>query len=146
MPKLFTFKVPKGKKINVKPNTDFEFKEPEEVVGLIHGREPGSVNEWHVAKGLERAKLEYNYQVSLGGGNLFRGGRILDFLVFTPGAPTPLLVHGDYWHGGSKSDVSLEMEDIKRLLGHGYQDPQVIWGHECMDIQQAYNWIKRKLK
>lgn len=145
MSKIYKFKKPRGKKIDAKPSNNFQVEKADEVVGLIHGQTPGSTIEWYVSQALDRLHLNYEYQMPIGGGRLFRGGKVLDFLVYTVPYPTPLTVLGDYWHGGTKDDVSLELAIIKRLLGHNVRDAQPIWEHEARTADMAYSTLKRKI-
>lgn len=143
--KLYKFKKPRGKKIDARPQNNYQIGKEEQQIGLIQGQVPGSSIEWNVAQALERLKLNYEYQMPIGGGRLFRGGKVLDFLVYTVPYPTPVTVLGDYWHGGTKDDVSMELAIIKRLMGRNIRDPFPIWEHEARTVDVAYNTLKRKI-
>ena len=145
MADVYKFKTRKGKKIEVKPPRDMEFHVEEEVIGLINGQIPGSELEYRISKALDMLKFEYKFQVPVGGGRLFRGGYVLDFLVYTHPLPTPLEALGDYWHGGTADDTSLRFANIKRIMGSSVNDPVGIWEHEARTISDAYKNLKRKL-
>jgi hypothetical protein len=115
-------------------------------VGLINGQLAGSTLEWHLALGLWRAKFQFGYQVPVGGGSLFRGGLIIDFVVYTVPMQTPLEALGDYWHGGVKDDIRWREARMKRLMGNGYADPLFVWEHQAIDADMAYNWVRRNLR
>ncbi len=80
-----------------------------EVVGLIQGIAPDSVEEWRVANSLTKYGWEYIYQYPINGGRNLRGGSIPDFLVMTHPKNTALYVQGEYWHG-SKQQEEDELE------------------------------------
>ena len=146
MADVYKFKTKKrGRKIDVKPKRDLEFHKEDEVIGLIQGQIPGSLLEYRVSKALDMLKLDYKYQIPLGGGRLFRGGLVLDFLVYTHPLSTPLEALGDYWHGGTKDDVSLRLANIKRMMGN-VAEPVAIWEYEARTIPDAYKNLKRKLR
>ena len=142
----FKFKTPRGKKIDAKPRGDFQFAKEEEEIGLIQGQQPGSQLEYRISKGLDMLKLDYRYQYSIGGGRLFRGGYVIDFLVYTHPLPTPVEALGDYWHGGTKDDVSYRFARIKNMMGGSAREPEAIWEHEARTITDAYKTLKRKLR
>lgn len=145
--KVFQFKTKRNAKIKVERKKDEStLKEPEEEIGLIHGQIPGSSLEWRVALALDTLKLNYSYQVPLAGGRLFRGGQVLDFLVYTVPLPTPLFVQGDYWHGGTRSAESkYKVDEVKRIMGSYCADPVEIWEHEALTKEQALDTVRRKL-
>ena len=69
------------------------------VQDLIQGKEVGSADEMRVARALVKYRLRFRYQVPIDGGKRYRGGQVLDFLVFNP-TPIPVPVHGEHWHKG----------------------------------------------
>jgi len=143
---VFRFKTPKGKKISAKPHALETPKEAEEETGLINGREAGSKLEWRVSKALDSLKLDYKYQLPIGGGRMFAGGYVVDFLVYTHPLPTPLECLGEYWHGGTKDDVSYRLTRIESMMGGSAGKPIAIWEHEARTIPDAYKTLKRKLR
>ncbi|MHC4736071.1 MAG: hypothetical protein ACYTDW_16670, partial [Planctomycetota bacterium] len=52
-------------------------KDPEEEIGLVQGKQPGSRPEWWISKALDRYKINYIFQYEVFGGNQ-RGGLIID--------------------------------------------------------------------
>ena len=148
MADAYKFKTPRGRKIDVKPKRDLEFHQEgdEQEIGLIQGKMPQSKLEWRVSKALDMLKFDYRYRLPIGGGTLFRGGLVLDFLVYTHPLPTPLPVFGDYWHGGTKDDVSYRLERIKMMMGKMVGEPKPIWENEARTIPDAYKNLKRKLR
>ncbi len=77
-------------------------KEAPEVVGLIQGQMPGSINEWYVSLALERLQLDYYYQYQIYGGRGIRGGIVVDFVVYAPSA-VPVEILGTYWHSARQA-------------------------------------------
>jgi hypothetical protein len=71
---------------------------------------------------------------------------VIDFLVFTHPLSTPVEALGDYWHGGTKDDVSYRFARIKNMMGGSAREPVAVWEHEARTISEAYKTLKRKLK
>jgi len=117
-------------------------KEPGVEVGLINGMTPGSKEEWYFAVALWSFKLEFYYQVPIRGGRRLAGGRILDFLVFTP-FPTPEPVMGSYWHSGKKADDDRLM--LALLRDYYGVEPVPLWEHELTSVKQAIETTREKL-
>ena len=119
-----------------------EEKKPELKNLTIHGQPCPSYNEWYVSLGLDRLKLEYHYQEPFGL-QLSRGSQIIDFLVMQAPKPTPLFVHGDYWHRGRMGeDEDLKVAEINRRMRGIWNDAIVIWEHECEDPEMAYQTLQ----
>ncbi|HPS40009.1 MAG TPA: hypothetical protein PL124_11385 [Candidatus Cloacimonadota bacterium] len=117
-------------------------KKPELENLTIHGQPCASYNEWYVSKALDKLALIYHYQEPFGL-RVARGSQIIDFLVMQAPKPTPLFVHGEYWHRGRMGiDEDLKVTEIDRRM-RGYWNPsKIIWEHDCEDIDQAYNTLK----
>lgn len=114
-------------------------------MGLIQGQTPASILEWNVAQALDALGLRYDYQYSLAGGwEHLAGGIILDFLVYTPFRPTPVLVNGRYWHTGIHAD-ELDTLRIKKLMHYRAQDVLVIWEENCQTVEQASMYLRQHL-
>lgn len=122
-------------------------EKPIEQIGLIQGLIPASKLEWYIATALWRLKLSFLYQYPLNGGRFLRGGIVLDFYVYTTPLPTPLFAHGDYWHPGgeSSSKNTLLIERVKSILKGRAADPKIIWEHEALDADMAYETVKMRL-
>jgi hypothetical protein len=111
----------------------------------VHGIKVDSINEKYVALALEKLGLEFAYQYYSGGAGL-RGSQIIDFLVYTDPKPTPLYVHGDYWHGGQYAqETELKESLINSKMRGTWNMAVVIWEHECETEEQAYNAVRTKL-
>jgi hypothetical protein len=113
-------------------------------MGLIQGRTPGSMLEWNVSQALDTLGLRYIYQYSVAGGRSLAGGQVLDFYVYTPVKPTPILVNGRYWHTGVHAD-ELDTMKIKKLLHNRTEDVLVIWEENCQTIEQATAFLRQHL-
>jgi hypothetical protein len=110
----------------------------------VRGIPVGSINEWNVAQALTRLGLDFDYQVPVFGGRLVPGGQVVDFLVKQPPQPIPLYVQGEYWHRQAKAIGDLLKQDrVGRI--NGWRDPMLIWEHECMTVQAAYEWLRRNI-
>lgn len=84
----------------------------------IQGRPAGSTEEWYVSRALEALGYDYSYQVPMFGGNVVRGGTIVDFLVNTAPMYTVIRVMGEYWHSGRQSvEDELLREKIRKYFG-----------------------------
>jgi hypothetical protein len=118
---------------------------PKAQIGTIQGRTPGSILEWNVSQALDALGWGYDYQHSLAGGwEHLPGSQVLDFLVYTPGLPTPLNVNGRYWHTGIHADP-LDFMQIKKLMYGKCQIPVVIWEENCQTIADATAWLRQHL-
>ena len=112
---------------------------------ILNGIKVDSINEYYVGQALEKLGLEYAYQYYSGGAGL-RGSQIIDFLVYTDPKPTPLYVHGDYWHGGQYAqETELKESLINSKMRGTWNMAVVIWEHECETEEQAYNAVRTKL-
>ncbi len=71
-------------------------------------------------------------QVAIRGGRNFRGGLVVDQVIYRPFA-LPVFLNGDFWHrdGGQEHwERAAVFEEFK-------VEPVVIWGHEAQDDDQA---------
>lgn len=119
-----------------------EEKKPELKDLRVHGQPCASYNEWYVSRGLDRLNLTYHFQEPFGL-RVARGSQIIDFLVMQAPKPTPLFVHGDYWHRGKLGeDEDLKITEINRRMRGLWNEAIVIWEHECEDEEMAYNTLK----
>ena len=84
----------------------------EEIVGMIQGLTPDSVEEWRVSQSLDKYGWEYTYQDPVMGGRNLRGGQIIDFLVSTVPTPTALYVQGPYYHGTKQEQKDKLLQSI----------------------------------
>ena len=118
-------------------------KPADDVIGVVQGILPQSKNEWYVALALEKAGLAFMYQFELNGGRSFRGGQVVDFVVFRPKA-IPVFVQGAYWHSSSS-----ENEDIlKQRAAEEYfkEKPILLEEEETSTKEKAYSAVMEKVK
>jgi len=95
--------------------------EEKEEPGLINGREPKSLWEWYMALALWEFGWEgFLYQLAVKGGYAIRGGQVLDFLVPTKPAWTPLAVDGGHWHSDVDEEKFKDAQLLKALRNMGY--------------------------
>lgn len=110
-------------------------------VMIIQGVVADSKEEWYVAQALDKLGLEYEYQKSVRGGRLVRGGQVLDFLVYTPGRNTVVDVRGKYWHTGKHEDeLSLKIA----LKGKDW-NVVVIWDYEATSVEAALSILRERM-
>lgn len=132
-----------GLDINVKPE---QSNEPE-VLPAVQGVQPDSREEWRMAMALNQLKLDYQFQYGLEGGSRYgksmRGGIVLDFYVYTV-PPTPLLIHGEYWHQDS-DEVRLLSSRVKNILAGQAREPVTIWASTITSISEARRIAQEKL-
>ena len=112
-------------------------------IGLIHGEKPGSTLEWNVSQALDIMELDYEYQYQVGMPGV-SGSQRIDFYVYTPGLPTPLLVHGRYWHTGIHADPLDDMK-LAKLLGGRARKPVIIWEEDCGTVNDALTFLRANL-
>jgi len=111
----------------------------------IQGHSVGSVNEANVAIALDRLGFEYEYQKLFGMSGI-RGSQVIDFLVYTLPKPTPLFVHGRYWHSGSRAaEDELKMAEMMSRMRNHWSDPVIIWEEECETVEDAVNAVRQEL-
>lgn len=140
------FQFPKGR-VGVKrtehPSYKFE-KEGEPEIYPVQGIVPDSREEWRVAVVLNRAGVEFDYQYSVGGGKTFRGGQVIDFLVYTVPLPTPLYVQGQYWHRGAVGlEDKFKQSEVMRLMNGQVNPPVLVWDYELTDLDQTRQTLRR---
>lgn len=105
---------------------------------LVRGIIVDSINEANVAMALDRMELDYEYQYNFGIQGV-AGSQIIDFLVETSPRPTPLFVHGEYWHTGNYAiNESIKMEQLKSVTRGTWADPKIIWGDESDTVDEAF--------
>lgn len=112
---------------------------------VINGIKVDSVNEYNVATALTNLGFEFAYQYYFGQRSI-RGSQIIDFLVYTTPKPTPLFVHGEYWHSGRYGiEEVLKEADIRQKTRGGWSPTVIIWEHECETVESATKAIHEKL-
>ena len=114
-------------------------------VTTIQGQYVSSVNEAYVAEALDVLGFTYQYQYQVGLTGV-RGSQSIDFLVYTVPKPTPLFVHGRYWHTGKMAlEDELKMAELtSKMRGH-WAEPVIIWEEECESVEDAMNAVRKAL-
>lgn len=96
------FQMPKRQvaRVEVRRPASYYYDHPDkEVMTLVQGKMPGSIEEWRFAMGLQIVGMKFYFQYSVGGGGYgLAGGQILDFLLKTAPLRTPVYIQGAYWH------------------------------------------------
>ena len=112
----------------------------------VHERK-ASEYEYFVALALEKLDIEYKFQINLLGGRKIKGGFIVDFLALTVPKPTPIWVHGEYWHRGKAREKDLLHLVLLDAMFRGKFNPAIIlWGEDLQTEEQAYVAVKKELK
>ncbi len=102
--------------------------------------------EFNVAYALEVLKLLFEFQVSIAGGKGRAFGLVLDFLVQTVPRPTPLWVHGDYWHMGNKRAKDLRQQQTVREYLGGEINPHIeLWSDQTKTKEVALLYVRQAL-
>ena len=103
-------------------------------------------NEKFIADALTKFNLAFQFQMSVGGGRSQSFGIVLDFLVMTRPMPTPLWVHGEFWHQGAQRAADLRAMVTVDTFGQGnYARGVEIWGNESDEPEKAMNAVRRKI-
>lgn len=111
----------------------------------LQGVKIGSQNEANVAEALDKLELAYEYQYIVGLMGV-RGSQIIDFLCYTVPLPTPLFVHGEYWHSGKlAAEDELKMHELMTMTRNKWAEPVIIWGEESETVEDAVNAIRKAL-
>ena len=111
----------------------------------VKGKDASSY-EYNFAMALDYYKLEFLFQVSYWGGRRFRGGMVLDFLVFTVPVPTPVWVNSDYWHSGRQKEVDFLQQILLSSVFRGrLRKALVLWGKDVGTYEDAKSTVRRKL-
>lgn len=105
-----------------------------------------SSNEFWVATALQNFKMEFEFQVSINQGKMMAFGIVLDFLVETTPLPTPMWVHGEFWHSGKQRQEDIDqMQQVQDAM-KGQSNPGVeIWGAESSNLELATLAVRRKI-
>lgn len=111
----------------------------------IQGRSIGSQNEYNVAAALDSLNVDYEYQYIVGIAGV-RGSQVVDFLVYTVPKPTPLFVHGEYWHKGKKAiEDEMKLAELSATMRNLWADPVIIWGEDCETVEDARSAVRAAL-
>lgn len=114
-------------------------KREENLPDTIQGKSVGSTEEARLAVALGFLQIPFEYQYWVFGGSAFRGGQIIDFLVFTAPLPTPVYVQSRYWHGPEirkGNEDLLKMAQVRKHM-KGWADPIEIWDYELTSVEAA---------
>lgn len=103
-------------------------------------------NEYFVSKAFDENDLDYIFQMSIAGGRGMAFGMVLDFLVYTTPLPTPVWVHGAYWHGGAQREKDIRSMEVVQSYGQGaYAQGVEIWGDESDTLEKARLAVRLKI-
>jgi len=133
-----------GTKIDRPPVT--VLRPEKETPGIIQGRQAGSMLEWNTARALWLLNWSFYYQLDVRGGNDVRGGFIVDFLVDTVPAKTPLMCNGRYFHTETMSEYqAIEINRALRAMGYHIRDALILWEEHGLTVQDATAWLFKEI-
>jgi len=124
----------------------FEEKD-ENLPDTIQGKPVRSKEEARVGVSLGIVGFNFKYQVWIFGGNIFPGGQIIDYLVYTVPLPTPLYLQSAYWHGPEmvkRQDDLMKQAKVRQRMSRTWADPKELWDHELQSIAQTVSAIRRE--
>lgn len=111
----------------------------------VQGKD-ASKPEYFVAIALERLKIPYEFQYKIGFGHRVIGGFVVDFLAYTVPFPTPIWVHGEYWHSAAQSAKDKLQQNMIRHFMNGQIMPAiVVWEDEIPTVEDAVNILRERL-
>jgi hypothetical protein len=111
----------------------------------IQGQSVGSILELNVAIALDKLGFDYEYQYVFGLLGV-RGSQVIDFLVYTLPKPTPLFIHGRYWHTGKlAAEDELKMAELTSRTRNHWAEPVIIWEEDCETEEDALTAVRREL-
>lgn len=110
---------------------------------IVQGVQVDSKNEFFVAQALEKYGVAFTYQFEIAGGSERRGGQIIDFALWVPPKPIPLLINGEYWHRDEQKE-SFRIAQIKRLLPD-WDEVVILWGDETDTPEEAQINVLQKV-
>jgi len=102
---------------------------------IVQGKS-ASIYEYYVAVALDKLNLVFDFQVSIAGGRVLKGGQVIDFIVYSA-LPTPLEVNEEYWHRNK------QLEDLQMVQINAYLEPKgyapliILWGEDVETQQKA---------
>lgn len=125
---------------------DERAKNADDVIGMIQGQTPDSLQEWWISRALDRLGLQYTYQYPINGGRA-RGGYLVDFVVYTNPLATMIEPVGNHWHTGElgaddkkrQADVEAAMQDICRT------PIMLLWIPDMLDSETVYQKLRAEL-
>jgi hypothetical protein len=119
-------------------------KDPDDVIGLIQGQTPDSINEWYVSLALDRLRIPYMYQYSILGGRDFRGGQVIDFVCFTPLGSIPVFIQGAYWHSYRQDpEQTIKIAAARHVFNN---EPVLLEEEETDTKEKAFAIVRQKLQ
>jgi hypothetical protein len=145
----FQYPVPRPAKKMVLPHSTGARESDEPAGGFFIQGISASSREWIVYQALRAVgwpEEDIEFQVGFLGGRHFKGGIIVDFVLNTQPLPTPIFVHGDYWHQGLAA--AEDMLEVYRLMDHmagRINLPVILYGMDISSFERARWAIVDKL-
>lgn len=112
---------------------------------VVHGTIVDSTNEYNVAMALAQLGLDFEFQYYFGLARV-KGSQIIDFLVKTVPKPTPLNVHGTYWHTGRyAAEEQVKMAAVNHRMRGIWAEMVIVWENETETIEDAIEAVRKAL-
>jgi len=139
----FQYPTARRKKQDTRVTGPVNVPEPDEPMGLIQGKQPGSWEEWRVYLSLLKYKVKFEYQVPIFGGSAVIGGFIIDYVVYDP-FPNALEVNGEYWHSADmRPSEALKLAALTAMFN---REPYVVWGKDLQTQEECDRAIQEELR
>lgn len=117
-----------------------EEKQADEPIGPVQGKTPDSIEEFRLARALERFGVQFEFQVPIHGGRSVRGGQVIDFVIYTP-TPRPVQVEAEYWHR-NKSENSFKLALIRKIYN---TEPIIVQSFKLQTQEAADELVAREI-
>jgi hypothetical protein len=110
---------------------------------VIQGKKATSY-EAYVADALTKLKLPFQFQYPIMGGRLFRGGQVLDFVVFVFPAKA-IEVDEEYWHKDKAQEFKKDADLKQKLLSLGISDKILhLYGEDVETPEKAMSSVRKE--
>lgn len=134
---------PKMQRAGVNDHPD----DPDNIIGIIQGQQPDSLQEWWISRALDRLKMSYTYQYPINGGRA-RGGYLVDFVVNTVPLATMIEPVGNHWHTGELgADDRKRQADVEEAMKDFCRTPiLLLWIPDLLDADTVFQKLRAELQ
>lgn len=142
MAKAFQFKTRRAARPKARFHKAQDLTQGETLPEIVQGKKVGSKEEARLAVAFDMLGWRYEFHKQVRGGRARRGGLEFDFFLFTKPKPTPVLVHGTYWHTGKHED-SFDTARINQWYRGRYALCVEIWDYELQSVDMALSYARQ---
>ncbi len=130
-----------------KPTLEEEAQPDENVIGMIQGQTPDSLQEWWISRALDRLGMTYTYQYPINGGRA-RGGYLVDFVVNTVPLATMIEPVGNHWHTGELgADDKKRQADVENAMQDFCRTPIfLLWIPDLLNFETVFQKLRQELQ